>query len=201
MSAYRKLNMLSLCQFQLSGNAVISFTRKGSHVAKPLAFCPRPNPTAASRPRELPPNGVAGWHRTERNHVGPGHHQLRRLLSCDVRAFPLEESGSRHGMELQAIPASRKSQRDLPEAGYENPQRKDQPRVDRPVQQKTDREAGEYYLGRPQAPVRSDHMLYQNPDLYDALLPVSENQLNLYVTLAQRYRGAVLELGCGTGQL
>src|SRR5262245_16839232 len=27
----------------------------------------------------------------------------------------------------------------------------------------------------PQAPVRSDHMLYQNPDLYDALLPVSEN--------------------------
>src|SRR5215813_4046135 len=50
-------------------------------------------------------------------------------------------------------------------------------------------------------PVRSDHMLYQNPDLYDALLPVSENQLNLYVTLAQRYRGAVLELGCGSGQL
>jgi SAM-dependent methyltransferase len=44
-------------------------------------------------------------------------------------------------------------------------------------------------------------MLYQNPDLYDALLPVSENQLNLYVTLAQRYRGAVLELGCGSGQL
>jgi SAM-dependent methyltransferase len=56
-------------------------------------------------------------------------------------------------------------------------------------------------LGGPQALVRSDHMLYQNPDLYDALLPVSENQLNFYVTLAQRFPGAVLELGCGSGQL
>lgn len=44
-------------------------------------------------------------------------------------------------------------------------------------------------------------MLYQNPDLFDALLPVSENQLNFYVTLARRYRGAVLELGCGSGQI
>jgi SAM-dependent methyltransferase len=44
-------------------------------------------------------------------------------------------------------------------------------------------------------------MLYQYPDLYDALLSVSENQLNFYVTLAQRHPGAVLELGCGTGQL
>src|SRR5262252_1731365 len=44
-------------------------------------------------------------------------------------------------------------------------------------------------------------MLYQNPDLYDALLRVSENQLNFYVTLAQRYPGAVLELACGSGQI
>jgi SAM-dependent methyltransferase len=44
-------------------------------------------------------------------------------------------------------------------------------------------------------------MLYQNPDLYDALLPVSENQLNFYATLAQRHRGATLELACGSGQL
>src|SRR5262249_36335484 len=44
-------------------------------------------------------------------------------------------------------------------------------------------------------------MLYQNPDLYDTLLPVSENQLNFYVALAQRYPGAVLELACGSGQV
>jgi len=44
-------------------------------------------------------------------------------------------------------------------------------------------------------------MLYHNPDLYDELLSVSENQLNFYVTLAQRYRGAILELACGSGQL
>jgi SAM-dependent methyltransferase len=44
-------------------------------------------------------------------------------------------------------------------------------------------------------------MLYQNPDLYDTLLPVSENQLNFYVTLAQWYPGAVLELACGSGQM
>ena len=44
-------------------------------------------------------------------------------------------------------------------------------------------------------------MLYQNPDLYDTLLPVSDNQLNYYLTLAQRHPGAVLELACGSGQL
>src|SRR5215217_4296210 len=44
-------------------------------------------------------------------------------------------------------------------------------------------------------------MLYQNPDLYDALLPVSGNQLNFYVTLARRQAGAILELACGSGQL
>jgi SAM-dependent methyltransferase len=44
-------------------------------------------------------------------------------------------------------------------------------------------------------------MLYQNPDLFDELLPVSDNQLNFYVTLAQRHPGAILELACGSGQL
>ena len=44
-------------------------------------------------------------------------------------------------------------------------------------------------------------MLYQNPDLFDTLMPVSENQLNFYVALAQRHAGGVLELGCGSGQL
>src|SRR5262245_65695374 len=44
-------------------------------------------------------------------------------------------------------------------------------------------------------------MLYQNPDLYDALLPVSEDQLNFYMTLAERHKGAILELACGSGQL
>ncbi len=44
-------------------------------------------------------------------------------------------------------------------------------------------------------------MLYQNPDLYDALLPVSGNQLNYYRTLAQRHPGPLLELACGTGQI
>ena len=44
-------------------------------------------------------------------------------------------------------------------------------------------------------------MLYENPDLYDALLPASDNQLNFYVTLAQRGAGGVLELACGSGQL
>jgi SAM-dependent methyltransferase len=45
-------------------------------------------------------------------------------------------------------------------------------------------------------------MLYKNPDLYDALLPVSENQLHFYVTLARRCpSGGVLELGCGSGQI
>jgi SAM-dependent methyltransferase len=44
-------------------------------------------------------------------------------------------------------------------------------------------------------------MLYQNPDLYDALLTASDNQLNFYLNLAQRSGGPVLELGCGTGQI
>jgi SAM-dependent methyltransferase len=44
-------------------------------------------------------------------------------------------------------------------------------------------------------------MLYQNPDLYDALLPVSDNQLNFYANLALRCPGPVLELGCGSGQI
>jgi SAM-dependent methyltransferase len=44
-------------------------------------------------------------------------------------------------------------------------------------------------------------MLYQHPDLYDTLLPVSSHQLNFYLTLAQRHPGAVLELACGSGQI
>jgi hypothetical protein len=44
-------------------------------------------------------------------------------------------------------------------------------------------------------------MFYRNPDLYDALLPVSGEQLNFYMTLAQRQTGAILELACGSGQL
>lgn len=44
-------------------------------------------------------------------------------------------------------------------------------------------------------------MLYENPDLYDTLLPASAAQLNFYMTLAQRHAGAVLELACGSGQL
>jgi SAM-dependent methyltransferase len=44
-------------------------------------------------------------------------------------------------------------------------------------------------------------MLYQNPDLYDALLPVSDNQLSFYRTLAQLHPGPALELACGTGQI
>ena len=44
-------------------------------------------------------------------------------------------------------------------------------------------------------------MLYDNPDLYDALLPVSESQLNFYLALAQRHSGPVLALACGSGQV
>lgn len=43
--------------------------------------------------------------------------------------------------------------------------------------------------------------LYDDPALYDVLLPVSANELTFYKTLAERQRGAVLELACGTGQL
>ena len=32
-------------------------------------------------------------------------------------------------------------------------------------------------------------MLYENPDLYDTLLPVSAQQLHFYVALAQRRAG------------
>jgi SAM-dependent methyltransferase len=41
---------------------------------------------------------------------------------------------------------------------------------------------------------------YDHPDLYDALLPVGAH-LPFYADLARRQAGAVLELGCGTGQL
>src|SRR5688572_29789279 len=44
-------------------------------------------------------------------------------------------------------------------------------------------------------------MLYETPDLYDTLLPVSAQQLTFYKTLAERQRGPVLELACGSGQL
>ena len=44
-------------------------------------------------------------------------------------------------------------------------------------------------------------MLYENPDLYDILLRASQNQLNFYMTLAERANGSVLELACGTGQI
>jgi len=44
-------------------------------------------------------------------------------------------------------------------------------------------------------------MLYDEPDLYDALLPASAAQLTYYLNLARQCAGAVLELACGTGQL
>ncbi len=44
-------------------------------------------------------------------------------------------------------------------------------------------------------------MLYDNPDLYDVLLPASEAQLNFYLNLARNCVGTVLELACGSGQL
>jgi len=43
--------------------------------------------------------------------------------------------------------------------------------------------------------------LYDDPDLYDALLPASAAQSNYYLSLAKKYPGAILELACGTGQL
>jgi SAM-dependent methyltransferase len=49
--------------------------------------------------------------------------------------------------------------------------------------------------------VNSDSMLYESPDLYDTLLPVSASQLNFYMTVARSCDGAVLSLACGTGQL
>lgn len=44
-------------------------------------------------------------------------------------------------------------------------------------------------------------MLYETPDLYDSLLPVSAQQLTFYETLAEHQHGPVLELACGSGQL
>jgi SAM-dependent methyltransferase len=44
-------------------------------------------------------------------------------------------------------------------------------------------------------------MLYDDPDLYDALLPPSAAQLNCYLNLARACAGDVLGLACGSGQL
>jgi SAM-dependent methyltransferase len=44
-------------------------------------------------------------------------------------------------------------------------------------------------------------MLYDDPDLYDALLPPSAAQLNCYLNLARASPGDVLALACGSGQL
>jgi SAM-dependent methyltransferase len=43
--------------------------------------------------------------------------------------------------------------------------------------------------------------LYDNAELYDVLLTASASQLTFYKTLAERQRGPILELACGTGQL
>jgi SAM-dependent methyltransferase len=44
-------------------------------------------------------------------------------------------------------------------------------------------------------------MLYDDPDLYDALLPASAAQLSCYLNLARACAGEVLALACGSGQL
>ena len=44
-------------------------------------------------------------------------------------------------------------------------------------------------------------MLYEDPELYDTLLPASAGQLNYYLNLARERGGAVLALACGSGQL
>jgi SAM-dependent methyltransferase len=44
-------------------------------------------------------------------------------------------------------------------------------------------------------------VLYENPALYDALLPASGAHVSFYRGLAQQHPGGVLELACGTGQL
>jgi SAM-dependent methyltransferase len=44
-------------------------------------------------------------------------------------------------------------------------------------------------------------MLYDDPDLYDTLLPASKAQLNWYLNLARACAGDVLALACGSGQL
>ena len=46
-----------------------------------------------------------------------------------------------------------------------------------------------------------DAQLYDNPDLYDTLLPASAVQRNFYMALAQRHPGPVLALACGSGQI
>jgi SAM-dependent methyltransferase len=44
-------------------------------------------------------------------------------------------------------------------------------------------------------------MLYDYPELYDALLPASAAQVNYYLNLARQLAGATLALPCGSGQL
>ncbi len=44
-------------------------------------------------------------------------------------------------------------------------------------------------------------MLYENPELYDALLPISPEHIGFYEKLARSQGGSVLELACGTGQI
>jgi SAM-dependent methyltransferase len=44
-------------------------------------------------------------------------------------------------------------------------------------------------------------MLYEDPDLYDALLPASRDHVQFYDQLADVHGGPVLELACGSGQL
>jgi ubiquinone/menaquinone biosynthesis C-methylase UbiE len=43
--------------------------------------------------------------------------------------------------------------------------------------------------------------LYDDPDVFDALLPASESQRGFYSTLALRHPEAVLALACGSGQI
>jgi SAM-dependent methyltransferase len=44
-------------------------------------------------------------------------------------------------------------------------------------------------------------VLYQNPALYDVLLPASGAHVGFYRSLAEQNPGGVLELACGSGQL
>ena len=44
-------------------------------------------------------------------------------------------------------------------------------------------------------------MLYEDPELYDALFPPSPDHVEFYEKLATLHDGPVLELACGTGQL
>jgi SAM-dependent methyltransferase len=43
--------------------------------------------------------------------------------------------------------------------------------------------------------------MYDEPALYDALLPASAEHISFYRRLAQQHPGGLLELACGTGQL